>query len=118
LRGALAAFEVRIAAVEHGLTRSRAVISASDDMIRHLPPQPAKPRREQSGLSSERRARLIEQLKMPLEDLETDIVTDQAKAEAEAPRSAVVAFEGRRPSCKPFAEHPPRERVVVKVPAT
>lgn len=116
LRAALAAAEARAVAAERELTQSRAVISASDDMIRHLRLEIAKLRREQFGPSSERRARLIEQLEMQLEDLETDIAADRAKAEAEAPRSLVDAFERRRPSRKPFPEHLPRERVVVEAP--
>lgn len=109
--------EARAIAAEHALTRSRAVISASDDMIRHLRLEIAKLRREQFGPSSERRARLIEQLEMHLEDLETDIAADRAKAEAAAPTSAVDAFDRRRPSRKPFPEHLPRERVVIEGPA-
>ncbi len=116
LRAALAAAEARAAKAEHELTQSRAVISASDDMIRHLRLEIAKLRREQFGPSSERRARLIEQLEMQLEDLETDIAADRAKAEAEAPTSVVDAFERRRPSRKPFPEHLPRERVVIEAP--
>lgn len=116
LRTALAAAEARATAAERELTQSRAVISASDDMIRHLRLEIAKLRREQFGPSSERRARLIEQLEMQLEDLEVDIAADRAKAEAEAPRSLVDAFERRRPSRKPFPEHLPCERVVVEAP--
>jgi len=116
LRAALAVAEARAIAAERELTQSRAVISASDDMIRHLRLEIAKLRREQFGPSSERRARLIEQLEMQLEDLETDIAADRTKAEAEAPRSVVDAFERRRPSRKPFPEHLSRERVVIEAP--
>jgi septal ring factor EnvC (AmiA/AmiB activator) len=108
LRAALAAAEARAAAAEQELTRSRAVISASEDMIRHLRLEIAKLRREQFGVSSERRARLIEQLEMQLEDLETDIAADRVKPGGEAPRSVVGAFERRRPGRKPFPEHLPR----------
>lgn len=118
LRAALAAAEARASAAEQELTQTRAVISASDDMIRHLRLEIAKLRREQFGPSSERRARLIEQLEMQLEDLETDIAVDRAKAEAEVPRSVVGAFERRRPARKPFPEHLPRERVVVEAPTS
>ena len=116
LRTALAAAEARATAAERELTQSRAVISASDDMIRHLRLEIAKLRREQFGPSSERRTRLIEQLEMQLEDLETDIAADRTKAEAAAPTSVVDAFERRRPSRKPFPEHLPRERIVVEAP--
>ena len=85
-------------------------------MIRHLRLQIAKLRREQYGHSAERHARLIEQLEMQLEDLETDIADDRAKAEATAPKTAIAAFERRRPTRKPFPEHLPRERVVIEAP--
>ena len=116
LRVALAAAEARAVAAERALTQSRAVISASDDMIRHLRLEIAKLRREQFGPSSERSTRLIEQLEMQLEDLETDIAADQC--DSKAPRSVVDAFERRRPSRTPFPEHLPRERVVMEAPTS
>lgn len=66
LRAALAAAEVRAAAAEGALvavqgelTQVQAVVSAAEDMIRHLRLQIAKLRREQYGPSAERQARLI-----------------------------------------------------------
>lgn len=73
-------------------------------------------RREQFGHSAERHARLIEQLEMQLEDLETDLGQDRAKTEVAAAKTTVAAFERRRPARKPFPDHPPRERVVVEAP--
>jgi transposase len=117
LRAALAAAEARAAAAEEELTQARAVVSASDAMIRHLQLQIAKLRREQFGHSAERHARLIEQLEMQLEDLETDLGQDRAKTDATVAKTTVAAFERRRPARKPFPEHLPRERVVVEAPA-
>lgn len=117
LRAALAAAEARASAAEEELTQTRAVVSASADMIRHLRLQIAKLRREQYGHSAERHARLIEQLEMQLEDLETDLSDDRARAEAVTSKTSVVAFERRRPARKPFPEHLPRERVVIEAPA-
>lgn len=117
LRAALAAAEARAAAAEEELTQARAVVSASDAMIRHLQLQIAKLRREQFGHSAERHARLIEQLEMQLEDLETDLGQDRAKTDAAVAKTTVAAFERRRPARKPFSEHLPRERVVVEAPA-
>lgn len=111
------AAEARASAAEEELTQTRAVVSASADMIRHLRLQIAKLRREQYGHSAERHARLIEQLEMQLEDLETDLSDDRARAEAVTSKTAVVAFERRRPARKPFPEHLPRERVVIEAPA-
>jgi transposase len=125
LRAALAAAEARASAAESALvaakgelTQVQAIVSASEDMIRHLRLQIAKLRREQYGQSAERHARLIEQLEMQLEDIETDIADDRAKAEATGPKAVVAAFERRRPTRKPFPEHLPRERVVVEAPTS
>ena len=125
LRAALAAAEARASAAEDALvaakgelTQVQAIVSASEDMIRHLRLQIAKLRREQYGHSAERHARLIEQLEMQLEDIETDIADDRAKTEATGPGAMVAAFERRRPARKPFPEHLPRERVVVEAPTS
>ena len=118
LRAALAAAEARAAAAEEELTQARAVVSASDAMIRHLQLQIAKLRREHFGHSAERHARLIEQLEMQLEDLETDLGQDRAKTDAAVAKTTVAAFERCRPARKPFPEHLPRERVVVEAPAS
>ena len=118
LRVALAAAEARAAAAEDELIQARAVVSASDAMIRHLQLQIAKLRREQFGHSAERDARLIEQLEMQLEDLETDLGQDRAKTDAAVVKTTVAAFERRRPARKPFPDHLPRERVVVEAPAS
>jgi transposase len=118
LRAALAAAEARAAAAEGELMQTRAVVSASDAMIRHLQLQIAKLRRDQFGHSAERHARLIEQLEMQLEDLETDLGHDRAKTDAAAAKTTVAAFERRRPARKPFPDHLPRERVVIEAPAS
>ncbi|MFN6008350.1 MAG: IS66 family transposase [Paracoccaceae bacterium] len=118
LRAALAAAEARAAAAEDELMQTRAVVSASDAMIRHLQLEIAKLRREQFGHSAERHARLIEQLEMQLEELETDLGQDRAKTDAAAAKTTVAAFERRRPARKPFPDHLPRERVVVEAPTS
>ena len=125
LRAALAAAEARASSAEGALVAARdelnqvqAVVSASDEMIRHLRLQIAKLRREQFGHSAERHARLIEQLEMQLEDIETDMADDRVRAEVAASKTAVITFERRRPSRKPFPEHLPRERVVIEAPTS
>ena len=125
LRAALAAAEARAAAAERALvaakgelTQVQAVVSAAEDMIRHLRLQIAKLRREQYGHSAERHARLIEQLEMQLEDLEADLGEDCAKADALPTKTTVTTFERRRPARKPFPEHLPRERVVIEAPTS
>ncbi len=117
LRASLAAAEARASTAERELTQARAVVSASEEMIQHLRLQIAKLRQDQYGHSAERQARLIEQLEMRLEDLETDLADDRAKAEATAPKAVVAAFERRRPARKPFPDHLPRECVVIEAPS-
>ena len=118
LRAALAASEARAATVEAELAQVRAVVATSEAMIKHLKLEIAKLRREQYGQSSERGARLIEQMELQLEELEADATEDEIAAERAAARStSVAAFERRRPARKPFPEHLPRERVVVEAPA-
>lgn len=123
LRAALAAAEARAAVAEGALIAAKeelsqvqAIVSASEDMIRHLKLQIAKLRREQYGHSAERKARLIEQLELQLEDAETDLAMDRVVADAAASKTAVAAFDRRRPARKPFPDHLPRERVIVEAP--
>lgn len=61
--------EARAAWAEAGLAQVRAVVTTSEAMIRHLKLEIAKLRRAQYGQSSERRARLIEQMELELEEL-------------------------------------------------
>ena len=98
--------------------RRRRWLSASEAMIRHLKLEIAKLRRAQYGQSSERRARLIEQMELELEELEADATEDEIAAERAARRSRMcLPFERRRPARKPFPEHFPCERVVIEAPS-
>ena len=118
LRAALAASEARAASAEADLAQVRAVVTTSEAMIRHLKLEIAKMRREQYGQSSERRARLIDQMELQLEELEADATEDEIAAERVAAKiTNVSAFERRRPARKPFPEHLPRERLIIEAPA-
>ncbi|WPZ23030.1 IS66 family transposase [Sulfitobacter faviae] len=116
LRAALAASEARAEAAESELAQSRAVVSTSEAMIKHLRLEIAKLRREQYGHSSERRARLIDQMELQLEELEAAATEDEIAAEKVVKTTSVAGFERRRPARKPFPEHLPRERVVISAP--
>ncbi|MBB3967381.1 transposase [Rhizobium metallidurans] len=119
LRAALAASEARVASAEADLAQVRAVVTTSEAMIRHLKLEIAKLRREQYGQSSERRARLIDQMELQLEELEADATEDEIAAERVAAEVVQVpAFERRRPVRKPFPEHLPRERLIIEAPST
>ncbi len=117
LRAELAASDARARVAEAELAEVRALVSTSEAMIAHLRLEIAKLRREQYGHSSERRARLIEQMELQLEDLEAAATEDEIASERAAARTTTVAaFERRRPARKPFPEHLPRERVVIEPP--
>ena len=119
LRAALAASEARAASAEADLAQVRAVVTTSEAMIRHLKLEIAKLRRAQYGQNSERRARLIDQMELQLEELEAAATEDEIAAERTAAKiTNVSAFERRRPARKPFPEHLPRERLVVEAPST
>lgn len=118
LRAALAASEARAEAAESELAETRAVVSTSEAMIKHLKLEIAKLRREHYGHSSERRARLIDQMELQLEELEAAATEDEIEALNVAKTSAVAGFERRRPTRKPFPDHLPRERIVIEAPTT
>ncbi|MFC1458487.1 IS66 family transposase [Microvirga arabica] len=97
--------------------RAQAETSSTQALIAHLKLQIEKLRRELYGRSSERKARLLEQMELQLEDLEAAATEDELAAEtAAAQTQAVKAFERRHPARKPFPKHLPRERVVIPVP--
>jgi transposase len=76
-----------------------------------------KLRRALYGTRSERKARLLEQMELELEELEATATEDELAAEKAAAQTQTVrSFQRKRPSRKPFPEHLPRERVVIPVP--
>ena len=85
-------------------------------MIKHLRLEIAKLRRAQYGHSSERRARLIDQMELQLEELEAAATEDEIAAEKVVKTTSVAGFQRRRPARKPFPDHLPRERVVIAAP--
>ncbi|UXN57345.1 IS66 family transposase (plasmid) [Phyllobacterium zundukense] len=99
--------------------RAQAVNAHSDALIARLRLEIEKLKRDIHGSRSERKARLLEQMELQLEELEADASHDELAAEMAARSSTTVkAFERKRPSRKPFPEHLPRERVVIAAPHT
>src|SRR3979411_1240427 len=91
----------------------------SDDqaLIAHLKLQIEKLNRDRYGPRSERTARLLDQLELTLEELETAATEDELAAEMAAAKTTKVAsFTRKRPSRKRFPHHQPRERGVVTGP--
>lgn len=75
----------------------------------------AKLKRRIYGPRSERTARLVDQMELGLEELETAATEDEIVAErAAAKTTKVSAFTRKRPARQPFSAHLPRERVALK----
>ena len=121
LRAELAAQTARAQAAERDLVQARALASCTEAMVKELKLEIAKLRRDKYGISSERRARLIDQLELQLEDLEATATEDALAAQQAAQDdkiSTVRAFTRRKPVRKSFPDHLPRERVVIEAPTS
>lgn len=93
--------------------QAEAMVSVASLEIQRLRLLLAKARREAFGQTSERAARLIDQLELQLSDLEATAAEDEVAAEAAAP---VASYVRQKPARRPLPEHLPRERVVVPAP--
>jgi transposase len=94
------------------------VNTSTDALIAHLKLEIEKLRRALYGNGSERKARLLEQMELQLEELETAATEDELAAEkAAAQTQTVTSFQRKRPGRKPFPDYLPRERVVIAAPA-
>lgn len=99
--------------------RLAAEAARSDEaaLIAHLKLQIEKLKRELYGSRSERKARLLAQMELQLEDFQTTASEDELAAErAAAQTRSARSFARKRPSRKPFPDHLPRERVVIAAP--
>jgi len=78
----------------------------------------ARMRRERFGQSSERGARLVEQLELQLAELEEGVAEEEAAAEIAAPvmEPAARPRRARKPARRPLPENLPRERIVYPAP--
>jgi transposase len=88
---------------------------ASDDqaLIAHQRLQIEKLTRQIYGQRSERTVRLLDQIELAFEELESSATEDEIAAERAVARTTnVLAFTRKRPARQPFPEHLPRERVV------
>src|SRR6478735_5771820 len=106
-----------VARAEVAIARAR----QSDDqaLIAHLKLQIEKLNRDRYGPRSERTARLLDQLELQLEELESSATEDELAAEkAAAETTHVATFSRKRPSRKPLPEHLPRERMIVPGPSS
>jgi transposase len=98
---------------------AQADLSSTEALISYLKLEIEKLRRQLYGNRSERKARLLDQMELHLEELEAAAIEDELAAEKTAARTQTVrSFHRRRPSRKPFPDHLPRERVVIPAPET
>lgn len=115
---ALAA-EQLAACAEARLAQERAERSDDQAQIAALKLLIEKLQRGLYGQRSERKARLLDQLELELEELEASASEDELAAEqAAAQTTSVTAFARKRPARQPFPEHLPRERVVIPAPTS
>src|SRR5438045_3455981 len=90
---------------------------AAEALISYLKLEIEKLRRQLYGTRSERKARLLEQMELQLEELEATATEDELAAEKAASRTQTVrSFQRKRPARRPFPDHLPRERIVIPAP--
>jgi transposase len=119
LRTALIAERARAARVEAELAVARANASDEGAMIEHQRLQIEKLTRQLYGPRSERTVRLLDQMELAFEELESSASEDEIAAERAAAKTTnVVSFTRKRPARQPFPDHLPRERVVEASPTT
>jgi transposase len=119
LKVALLAERARAARVEAELAVAKAKVSDDQALIAHQRLQIEKLTRQLYGQRSERSVRLLDQMELGLEELESSASEDEIAAERAVARTTnVVAFTRKRPARQPFPDHLPRERVVEPGPAT
>src|SRR5271165_1086146 len=117
LKVALSAEAARAAQAEAELAVARAKASDDQALIAHQQLRIEKLTRQLYGPSSERTSRLLDQIELQFEELESSATEDEIAAEmAVAKTTTVAAFTRKRPARKPFPEHLPRERVIVPGP--
>ena len=119
LKAALLAANDRAERATAELAIAKAKASDDQALIAHQQLQIAKLTRELYGQRSERSARLLDQMELAFEELESSATEDELAAERAAAKTTnVVAFTRKRPARQPFPEHLPRERVIEPGPST
>jgi transposase len=113
LKTALLAANDRAEQVIAELAVAKAKASDDQALIAHQRLQIAKLTRELYGQHSERSVRLLDQMELAFEELESSATEDELAAEhAVAKTTNVVGFTRKRPARQPFPEHLRRERMV------
>lgn len=101
LKAALAAAERRADLAERGrdeavanAARVKAKVSGAEALIAHLTLEIEKLKRELYGTRSEKKARLLDQLEMQLDDAQAAATEDELAAEQAAAKTTVVGLSG------------------------
>jgi len=103
---------------EAEVARAQTANSSTEALIAHMKLEIEKLRRELYGNRSERKARLLDQMELQLEDLQASATEDELASKQASQSTPVKPHERKRPSRKPFPDHLPRERVVIAAPET
>jgi transposase len=103
------ALRAALAAEQQARRQAEARAAGAEAMIAHLELLIAKLRHDRFGASAERGRKLLDQLELQLEELETDAGETAAKQEAEETDTTPVR--------EPLPEHLPRERRVLPGPS-
>ena len=94
-------------------------IAGAEAMVAHLKLLIAKFKRDRFDASAERSRKLLDQLEMQLEEVETAAAEDEAAAaQAGTGATTVRSFTRAKPVRGPLPAHLPRERVVVPSPTS
>jgi transposase len=104
-----------LAAEQLARREAEARASGAEAMVAHLKLVIAKLRHDRFGASSERGRKLLDQMELQLEELESAASEDAATTET-PDDTKVRAFTRRKPVRAPLPAHLPRERVVVPAP--
>src|ERR1700730_7124899 len=119
LKAALVVEAARAAHVEAELVVARAKAADDQALIAHQQLRIEKLTRQLYGPRSERTSRILDQIELQFEELESSATEDEIAGEmAVAKTTTVATFTRKRPARKPFPEHLPRERVIVPGPTT
>jgi transposase len=111
-RAARIAAQAELAEARAEAAHAQADLTSTAAFIAHLKLAIEKLRRELYGSRSERKARLLDQMELELEELEAAASEDEVAAR----KVSTEAVERRRPSRRPFPAHLPRERIVIPAP--
>jgi transposase len=107
-----------LAAEQQARREAEARASGAEAMVAHLKLLIAKMKRDRFGASAERGRKLLDQLEMQLEELETATTEDDVAANATPDKTTVRPFTRAKPVRGPLPAHLPRERVVLPSPAS